>query len=281
MRCRVIPEIAGWEAVRLPQRLYYEGWRWMLRSISGANQRTRETDANGEWRREVLRTVHRTQTRGPECIASMLTRITDVRPARRAILSSSTFGRIENKASNLTLVKIVKMLGTEIDDIFSGKTSTKVKSKVVPNGAEGKSKSKILKPGETQTTTTRDGEGKKRKKKKKEGNKGTILSSKKVEEEEAGASGDENENEKEAKMPSPLPMKNPKKRPRDDVEEVVDPSITVKKPRLEKNSRDIKSKGGLVKVKKGDGTKGDLERFKDSRGASGRRFFSSLAIGQA
>ena len=208
----------------------------------------------------------------------MVTRITDETSQKSYPVVEYLRQDRENKVSNLTLIKNIKMLGTEIDDIFSGKASAKVKSKVVPNGVEDKSKSKSLKPGETQTTTTRDGEGKKGKKKKKERNKGTIPSSKKVEEEEAGASGDENENDKEAKVPVRLPMKKPKKRPRDDVEEVVDPSITVKKPRLEK---DIKLKGGLVKVRKGGGTKGDLERFKDSRGASGRRFFSSLAIGKA
>jgi hypothetical protein len=134
------------------------------------------------------------------------------------------------------------MLGTEIDDIFSGKTGAKVKSKVVTKSGEGKSERPT--PQETQITTMRGGEGKKRKtKKKKEGNKDAILSSKKVEEEER-ASGDENE--KEPELPIPLAMKKPKKRPRDDVEEVVDPSIAAKKPRLEKDGKDTKPKGRLV-----------------------------------
>jgi len=167
-----------------------------------------------------------------------------------------------------------KMPGTEIDDIFSGKTSTKVKSKVVPKGVEGKGKP--LKSEATQTITMRDGEGKKRKKKK-EKHKGVIASSRKGEEEAEGVLRDENEDEKqETENLVPSPMKKPKKRPRDEVEEVVDPSITVKKPRLEKDGKSSKSKGGLARPKQDGGIKGGLEKFKDSRGATGRRSHSSL-----
>lgn len=174
------------------------------------------------------------------------------------------------------------MLGTEIDDIFSGKTSAKVKSRLVPKAVEGKTKRP--KSGDPRTTTMRDGEGNKRKKKKKEKNKGAIPSSKKVEEEVDGASaaGDENENaHTEPEMPVFSPTKKPTKRPRDEVEEVVDPSIMVKKPRLEKDGQNMKSKGGPTKVRKDGGTKDGLERFKDSRGASGRRFLFSREPGLA
>ena len=186
---------------------------------------------------------------------------------------SSKSSNLAGKQSlRLDPVENVKMLGTEIDDIFSGKTSAKVKSKVVPKGVGGKSKSP--KPGDTQTITMRDGERKKRKKKKKERNKDAIPSSKRVEEEEVdGAVSDEDENElSELEAPISSPMKKPKKRPRDEVEEVVDPSIMVKKPRLEKDGKNLKSKDDPAKVKKGGGVKGDLEKFKDSRGASGRKF---------
>lgn len=161
------------------------------------------------------------------------------------------------------------MPGTEIDDIFSGKTSTKVESKVVPKSLGGKSKA--LKLDATQATTMRGGKGKKRKKRK---NEDDITSSKKGEEVE-GASRDENEKEsQEMEKPATSPMKKPKKRRRDEVEEVIDPSITVKKPRLEKDGNSNKSKSNLAKAKRGGGADDDLGKFKDSRGASGRMFLS-------
>jgi hypothetical protein len=152
------------------------------------------------------------------------------------------------------------MPGTEIEDIFSGKASAIVKSKAVSSGVGGKSKT--LKSGATQTTQTTtmgDEEGKKLQKRKKEKKRGAVASHKRGEKEVEGASN------RETEEPATLPRERPKKRPRDEVEEVIDPSpsITVKKPRLETNK---KSKSGGIKT--------GLDKFKDSRGSSGRRLLT-------
>lgn len=174
------------------------------------------------------------------------------------------------------------MPGTEIDDIFSGKASTTIERKAVSSGVEGKRKT--LKSGATKTTTTGDGEGKKRQKKKKETERGAGTSYKKGEKEVERTSKYETETEEnqEAEEAATSPIKKGKKRPREEVEEVVDPSITVKKPRLEKDGKSTKSKGDLGKTKtnKGSGnkTKTDLDKFKDSRGSGGRRLLVSFPV---
>ena len=148
--------------------------------------------------------------------------------------------------------------------------------KAVSSGVEGRSKT--LKPGATQTTTMRGGEGKKRQKKKKENDGGVAASYKKREKGVEGTSRYEGEDEnQEMKERATSPTKKPKKRPRDEVEEVVDPSIMVKKPRLEKEGESKKSKGDLAKTKtnKSGGNKTDIDKFKDSRGAGGRRLLTS------
>jgi hypothetical protein len=180
----------------------------------------------------------------------------------------------EARQQNLQLdpTKIARMPATEIDDIFSGKTSTKMKSTVVPTGAERKKKT--ANPGAVQTTTMGSGEGKKRKKKKKDESRAIATSSRKGEEEVEETLRDGNENENQKMELAPSTTKRQKKRPRDEVEEVVDPSITLKKPRLEKDGKSKRSKGDEAAATKGGGTK-DLEVFKDSRGASGRASLSS------
>jgi len=132
---------------------------------------------------------------------------------------------------------------------------------VLSSGVEGKRKTL-----RSATATMRDEEGKKRQKKKKENGRGVVASYKRDEKEVEGTS----RYEPEAEVEEPATKKR-KKRPRDEVEEVVDPSITVKKPRLEKDGKSKKSKGDLAKTDKGGGIKTDLDKFKDSRGAGGRK----------
>ena len=165
------------------------------------------------------------------------------------------------------------MPGTEIDDIFSGKASTMIEPKAVSSGGGGKGKP--LKSGATKTTTMRGGEGKKRQTNKKENQRGVVASFKKDEKEVGGTSRNETETEnQEAEKPATSPTKKPKKRRREEVEEVVDPSITVKKPRLEKDGKSQKVKDDLAKTNKGGGTKTDIDKFKDSRGSGGRRLLT-------
>src|SRR5258706_5710595 len=162
------------------------------------------------------------------------------------------------------------MPGTEIDDIFSGKANTSIEPKVVSNGGGGKRKT--LETGATKARTMRDGEGKKPQKEKKEKERDVVAAShKKGEKEVEGTSRCKTETEnQESEEPATWPTKKSRKRPREEVEEVVDPSITMKKPRLEKDGKSKKSKGELAKTNMGGGVKTDLDKFKDSRGAGGR-----------
>jgi hypothetical protein len=162
------------------------------------------------------------------------------------------------------------MPGTEIDDIFSGKASTTVEPKAVPSGVGDKRKS-----GATKTTTVRDGEGKKRQRKKNGKEMEVVASYKRGEEEVEGTSKNETKAEnQEGEEPANWPTKKSKKRPRDEVEEVVDPSITVKRQRVEKDGKRKKSKAEPATTNKGDGIKTGLDKFKDSRGAGGRRLLT-------
>ena len=170
------------------------------------------------------------------------------------------------------------MPGTEIDDIFSGKANAMIEPKAVSSGGGGKRNP--LKSRATKTATIRDGEGKKRQKKQKEKERGVAASSyKKGEKEVEGTSRCKTETEnQEAEEPATWPTKKAKKRPREEVEEVVDPSITMKKPRLEKEGKSKKSKGELAKTNMGGGIKTDHDKFVDSRGAGGRRLLASLMM---
>jgi hypothetical protein len=114
------------------------------------------------------------------------------------------------------------MPGTEIDDIFSGKASTVVLPKSVSNGAEGKREP--FKSGATKTTTMRNEEGKKREKRKKEKGRGVVASYQRDEKEVEGTSRyDPKAENQQVEEPASSATKKAKKRPRDEVEEVVDP----------------------------------------------------------
>jgi len=159
------------------------------------------------------------------------------------------------------------MPGTEIEDIFSGKASTRIEPKAVSGGVGDKRKT--LKSGAIKSTTVGDGEGKKRQKKKKGKERDIVASYKRDEKEVEGTSGYEAKTEnQEGEKTEGSSTKKSKKRPRDEVEEVVDPSITVKKLRLEKDGKHKKSKG--------EGMKTGLDKFMDSRGSGGRKLLSSL-----
>jgi hypothetical protein len=121
------------------------------------------------------------------------------------------------------------MPGSEIDDIFAGKSGERKTDKPIEQSVPKKKKKKIKRPSDALQPQE------------------TILHSKRKDKSELITVNEDS---------------NGKKRKRQAPEEIVDPSAPVKRRKTEEPSAKLTSKKPL----KGD----DVQKFKDSRGSSGR-----------